>query len=67
MQRLALPDLENLIPEGQGNSLKGIDKKAGRREGSSYIIFFQKLFSEWKPYTANIVCKKWFLFQVEII
>ena len=24
--------------------------------------FFQTLFSEWKPYMANFVCKKWFLF-----
>ena len=25
-----------------------------------------KYASKWKPYRANIVCKKWFLFQVEI-
>ena len=25
-----------------------------------------KCASKWKPYRANIVCKKWFLFQVEI-
>ena len=47
LQRLALPDMENQIPEGQGNSLKGIDKKTGRREGASYsIYFFQNKISE---------------------
>ena len=30
-----------------------------------YLIFSQKVFSEWKPLT-NIVCKKWLLYQVEI-
>ena len=29
--------------------------------------FFQKLFTEWKPYMANVFCKKMLLFfQVEI-
>jgi hypothetical protein len=55
LQQLALPGMENQIPEGQGNLLKGIEKKAG------------KLIFEWKPYIANLVCKKRFLFQVEII
>jgi hypothetical protein len=27
--------------------------------------FLQKLFYKWKLYMANIVCKNWFLFQVE--
>ena len=30
------------------------------------LNFFKTLLSEWKPIMANIVCKKWFLFQVEI-
>ena len=28
--------------------------------------FFQELFSKCKPCTADIVCKNWFLTQVEI-
>ena len=51
LQRLASLDQ---IPEGQGNSLKGINKRAGRREGASFILFFFKKKSEWKPYMANI-------------
>ena len=39
MQRLASLDQ---IPEGQGNSLKGINKRAGRREGASFILFISK-------------------------
>ena len=32
-----------------------------------YIIQkIQQLFSKQKPGMANIVCKKWFLFQIEI-
>ena len=32
-----------------------------------YIIFFKLFFLlKWKPGMANIVCKKWILFQVEI-
>ena len=54
LQQLALPGMENQIPEGQGNLLEGIEKKAG------------KLIFEWKSYIANL-CKKRFLFQVEII
>ena len=65
LQRLALPDMENQIPEGQGNSLKGINKKTGSREGASYIFFFQKIFSEWKLYMANTV-KSYFCFKLKI-
>ena len=32
----------------------------------STTIFFQKIFSEWKLFMANIFCKNWFSFQVEI-
>ena len=31
-----------------------------------YIIFFPKLFPEWKPYMANIVSRNCFLFRVQI-
>ena len=53
LQRLASPDQ---IPEGQGNSLKGINKRAGRREGASFIYFFSKKKSEWKPDMVDIFC-----------
>ena len=28
--------------------------------------FFQELFSEWKPYMANIVCKSWKVVKVQV-
>ena len=66
LQRLASLDQ---IPEGQGNLLKGINKRAGRREGASFILFFSKknLNGNHICNMANIARKKWFLFEVEII
>ena len=64
LQRLASPDQ---IPEGQGNSLKGINKRAGRREGASFILFFSKRNLNVNHMWPTLLVKSVFLFEVEII
>ena len=60
LQRLALPDMKNQILEGQGNSLKGIDKK------TVIYIFSKNYFLNGNHIWPTLFVKSDFCFKLKL-